>query len=66
MVGFPGETHEDFLKTRELVEELPYTYLHVFPFSARKGTAAEEMDEKVDPQVKARRSKELKRSRSKM
>jgi threonylcarbamoyladenosine tRNA methylthiotransferase MtaB len=59
MVGFPGETHEDFLKTRELVEELPYTYLHVFPFSARKGTAAEEMDGKVDPEVKARRSKEL-------
>lgn len=59
MVGFPGETREDFEQTKQLVENLPYTYLHVFPFSARKGTAAEEMDDKVDPEVKSKRSKEL-------
>jgi threonylcarbamoyladenosine tRNA methylthiotransferase MtaB len=59
MVGFPGESREDFEQTKQLVETLPYTYLHVFPFSARKGTAAEEMDDKVDPEVKSRRSKEL-------
>ena len=38
IVGFPGETHEDFQKTTELIERLPFTYLHVFSFSARPGT----------------------------
>jgi threonylcarbamoyladenosine tRNA methylthiotransferase MtaB len=38
IVGFPGETEEDFRKTVELIERLPFTYLHVFSFSARPGT----------------------------
>jgi threonylcarbamoyladenosine tRNA methylthiotransferase MtaB len=38
IVGFPGETDEDFQKTIELIEQLPFTYLHVFSFSARPGT----------------------------
>jgi threonylcarbamoyladenosine tRNA methylthiotransferase MtaB len=59
MVGFPGETDEDFLETKELVEELPYTYLHVFPFSTREGTAAADMGDRVDPEVKGRRSRTL-------
>jgi len=39
IVGFPGETDEDFQATYELIERLPFTYLHVFSFSARPGTA---------------------------
>jgi threonylcarbamoyladenosine tRNA methylthiotransferase MtaB len=40
IVGFPGETEEDFAATRALVERLPFTYLHVFAFSSRPGTSA--------------------------
>ena len=40
MVGFPGETDEDHAATARLVQELPYTYLHVFPYSVREGTPA--------------------------
>lgn len=59
MVGFPGETERDFEQTKELIETLPYTYLHVFPFSARNGTAAADMDDKVHSKVKGKRSKIL-------
>jgi threonylcarbamoyladenosine tRNA methylthiotransferase MtaB len=38
IVGFPGESEEDFQATIELIERLPFTYLHVFSFSARPGT----------------------------
>lgn len=41
LVGFPGESADAFENTRSLVESLPLTYLHVFPFSPRKGTPAE-------------------------
>jgi threonylcarbamoyladenosine tRNA methylthiotransferase MtaB len=40
MVGFPGETEAEFQETRLMVEELPFTYLHVFTYSARPGTPA--------------------------
>ena len=40
MVGFPGETEAEFGETRRMIEELPLTYLHVFTYSARPGTAA--------------------------
>jgi len=40
MVGFPGETEAEFSETRRMVEELPFTYLHVFTYSARPGTPA--------------------------
>jgi threonylcarbamoyladenosine tRNA methylthiotransferase MtaB len=40
IVGFPGETDADHRATVRLVEELPFTYLHVFPYSPRRGTAA--------------------------
>ena len=40
MVGFPGETDAEFAETRRMVEELPFTYLHVFTYSARPGTSA--------------------------
>ncbi len=59
IVGFPGETDEDFEETRELVEELPFTYLHVFPYSERDDTPAAELPDKVHSKVAAARSKEL-------
>jgi threonylcarbamoyladenosine tRNA methylthiotransferase MtaB len=43
MVGFPGETEEDFEQTRRLIEELPLTYLHVFTYSSRPGTRSAAM-----------------------
>jgi len=42
MVGFPGETDAEFNETRRMIEELPFTYLHVFTYSARPGTSAAE------------------------
>ncbi len=49
LVGFPGETRRAFENTRRLIESLPVTYLHVFPFSARAGTPAFRFDGRVDP-----------------
>ena len=40
MVGFPGETEVEFDETRRMIEELPFTYLHVFTYSPRPGTPA--------------------------
>ena len=51
MVGFPGETEADFEQTRRLIEELPFTYLHVFTYSARPGTPAAAMKGQVAAQV---------------
>lgn len=47
MVGFPGETEAEFAETRRMIEELPFTYLHVFTYSARPGTPAAEQNEQV-------------------
>jgi threonylcarbamoyladenosine tRNA methylthiotransferase MtaB len=44
IAGFPGETEDDHRCTVALVEALPFTYLHVFPYSLRPGTAAERLD----------------------
>ncbi|MCP3874413.1 MAG: tRNA (N(6)-L-threonylcarbamoyladenosine(37)-C(2))-methylthiotransferase MtaB [Desulfobacteraceae bacterium] len=51
LIGFPSETQEQFENTYQLIEKLPISYLHVFPFSARKGTPAYHFDNKVDPKV---------------
>ena len=47
IVGFPGETDAEFRETFEFVERLPFTYLHVFSFSERPGTAAAALGERV-------------------
>jgi threonylcarbamoyladenosine tRNA methylthiotransferase MtaB len=47
MAGFPGESEAEFEETRRLVEDLPFTYLHVFTYSARPGTPAAAMAEQV-------------------
>ena len=56
LVGFPGETEHDFAATVAVVEELPFTYLHVFPYSARKGTEAAACGERVESTTVARRA----------
>ena len=51
LIGFPGETEEAFDNTYSLIEDLPVTYLHVFPFSPRSGTPASEYPQKVPPEL---------------
>jgi threonylcarbamoyladenosine tRNA methylthiotransferase MtaB len=59
MVGFPGETEGDFEATRAMVERLPFTYLHVFTYSARPGTPAAAMPAQVPVQVARERNRVL-------
>jgi threonylcarbamoyladenosine tRNA methylthiotransferase MtaB len=59
MVGFPGETEEDYRATHALINGMPLTYLHVFSFSPRPGTPAAEMPDQVLSTVAARRAREL-------
>ncbi len=59
IVGFPGETEEGFKSTYQLVKSLPFSYLHVFPFSRRKGTPAFQFPQQVD-------EKEIKKRAEKM
>lgn len=57
--GFPGETDEDHAATVRLVERLPFTSLHVFPYSERPGTAATRLGSRVPGDVARRRAAEL-------
>jgi len=59
IVGFPGETDAEFEETRRMVAELPFSYLHVFRFSRRPGTAAADMPDQVHPETITRRSEIL-------
>ncbi len=59
MTGFPGETEAEFEATRRLIEELPFTYLHVFTYSARPGTPAATMATQVPVQVARERNRIL-------
>jgi threonylcarbamoyladenosine tRNA methylthiotransferase MtaB len=59
ITGFPGETEDDHRATRALIEELPFTYLHVFPYSPREGTAATELSDPVPQRVAGERAREL-------
>jgi len=59
ITGFPGETDEDHAATRALVDALPFTYLHVFPFSPRVGTPAAAMAGRVVERVAGERAREL-------
>jgi threonylcarbamoyladenosine tRNA methylthiotransferase MtaB len=61
IVGFPGETAADHQATLDFVRRLPFTYLHVFPYSERPGTAASSLTDRVPPEVMQRRSQELRR-----
>ncbi len=57
LMGFPGETEEEFAQTVEAVKAMPLTYAHVFPYSRRPGTAASVMPDQLDKQIKAGRAK---------
>jgi threonylcarbamoyladenosine tRNA methylthiotransferase MtaB len=59
MVGFPGETDAEFEHTRALIEQLPFTYLHVFTYSSRPGTPSAEMPGQVPVQVARERNRVL-------
>jgi threonylcarbamoyladenosine tRNA methylthiotransferase MtaB len=59
IVGFHGETNDDFEETCEVAREAGFAKIHVFPFSARAGTPAAEMKDQVLPEVKQQRGKQL-------
>ena len=59
IVGFPGETDEDFKETYNFLNELPVSYLHVFTYSERQNTTANKMSEVVPKSVRSERSKML-------
>jgi threonylcarbamoyladenosine tRNA methylthiotransferase MtaB len=59
IAGFPGETDADHRATLALVDALPFTYLHVFPFSVRPDTAAGRLPDPVPPPVVQTRAREL-------
>lgn len=55
IVGFPGETEEEFVECMEFIKECGFNYLHVFPYSIREGTPASKMENQVDPRIKKER-----------
>lgn len=59
IVGFPGETEEEFLESKAFAEKIAFYHIHVFQYSKRSGTVAATMDHQIDPSVKHQRSKEL-------
>ena len=59
IVGFPGESYEDFLETYNFINELDIAYLHVFTYSERKGTEAVKLGGKVQKKDRSKRSKML-------
>jgi len=61
IAGFPGETEELFQETVDFLERLPFDYAHVFPYSRRKGTAADSMPGHLPPRIVTERSAILRR-----
>lgn len=59
IVGFPGETDEDYINTREFVKKVRFSELHVFKYSKRDGTVAAKMDCQIDESIKSKRSDDL-------
>ena len=59
IVGFPGESDEEFNETLEFVKDIQFSRIHVFKYSIREGTKAAEMENQVDDSIKTKRSKEL-------
>lgn len=60
IVGFPGEGENEFLNTYALLKDLPIAYMHIFPFSKRKGTAAADFPNQADAKVVKQRCEMLK------
>ena len=59
IVGFPGETEDEFQETYDFIKKVNFAELHVFPFSAREGTKAYSMPDQVKPEVKTARVDKL-------
>ena len=59
IVGFPGETEQDFDATCEVVRQVGFSKIHVFPFSARQSTPAASMPEQISPEVRSQRCRQL-------
>ena len=59
IVGFPGETEEDFNETCEFSKEIGFSKIHVFPYSRRHGTKADTMPDQIDDRIKKERVTEL-------
>lgn len=59
VVGFPGETEEDFQQTCDVVREAGFSKIHIFPFSARRGTAAAQMPGAIPKRLKSERRRRL-------
>ena len=59
IVGFPGETEQEFLQTYKFLQDIKFYKMHVFKYSQRKGTKAAQMPNQVDSKIKEERSKKL-------
>lgn len=59
IVGFPGETEEDFNTTKNFLEKIKFYEMHIFKYSRRKGTVADRMSNQIDDRIKTDRSSEL-------
>ncbi|MGX9757224.1 tRNA (N(6)-L-threonylcarbamoyladenosine(37)-C(2))-methylthiotransferase MtaB [Clostridioides difficile] len=59
IVGFPGETNEEFKQTYEFLKDIELSQMHIFKYSPRKGTPAATMENQIDPQMKHFRSEKL-------
>lgn len=59
IVGFPGETDEEFQQTLDLVKKVGFLKVHTFPYSRRSGTAADKMPDQIPQNIKEIRSKEV-------
>ena len=59
IVGFPGETEEEFFETYNFIKKCGFAMLHVFPYSSREGTVAARMNNQIDPKTKKERCLKL-------
>ncbi len=59
IVGFPGETDEEFAETLDFCQKVGFLHLHIFPYSPREGTEAAKMPRQITPEIKHKRLKEL-------
>ena len=59
IVGFPGETEEEFAVTKQYLEKIHFYEMHIFKYSKRQGTKAAKMSDQIDEQIKTKRSNEL-------
>lgn len=66
IVGFPGETDEEFDKTRQFLEKVHFYEMHIFRYSRRKGTRADKMENQIPEEIKAQRSSVLSSLESQM